>query len=299
MRHRLPPLTALRAFDAAAHRGSFADAARDLCVSHSAISQHIRTLEKWLRVDLFRRLGNRVELTPEGQALKPRLNEAFTMLAEACEEISHIQRDRSLRIIVEPGFATRWLRPRLKAFRDAHPELSVRMYSGSNPVSDSGSTADVVIHFEENLKEQRVRFHRLFPIDTYPACSPEFLAKHPGLTQPSDIAGLPLIHDNSRQTWRRWFSRYLPSSDEWQSGYVYPDLSLAIDSALDGEGLFLADDLLCKHEIANGTLVKALDSVMRSTWYCLAIPQPDSNPRDRQLFTDWLLKSLDLPPESL
>lgn len=298
MRHRLPPLTSLRAFEAAAHRESFADAARDLCVSHSAISQHIRTLEKWLEVELFKRHGNRVELTPEGLALKPKLNEAFNLLAEACEEASNTHRDRTIRIIAEPGFATRWLRPRLKAFREAYPELSVRMHSGSIQESLAGSSIDVIIHFEENLKEQDFSLQRLFPLDAYPACSPDFLAKYPDIKQPSDIDGLPLIHDNSHQTWRRWFSKFIPDSEEWQSGYVYSDLSLAIDSALDGEGMFLADDLLCMHEIANGSLVKPLDAAVRSTWYCIALPKTSTNPQDTQLFTDWLFNSLDIPEDA-
>lgn len=94
-------------------------------------------------------------------------------------------------------------------------------------------------------------------------------------------------------TWRRWFNKYIPESHSWENGYLYSDLSLAIDAALDGEGLFLADNLLCLQEIRSGALVPALDAVMRSTFYCVALPEPDIASRNKQLFTHWLSKSLD------
>lgn len=292
MRHKLPPLASLRAFESASYRESFADAARDLCVSHSAISQHIRTLEDWLGVKLFYRSGNRVKLTLEGQAFKPKLNEAFNLLAEACVEVGQSRRDRVVRVVAEPGFSTRWLRPRLKFFREAYPDIDIRMHSGSIQEQVSEGGVDVFIHFEENLANQSLQLHRLFPIDTFPTCSPSFLEKHPHISQPSDLIGLSLIHDNSLQTWRKWFAQYLPQSEAWKSGYIYSDLSLAIDSALDGEGMFLADELLCMNELANGTLLKPLDDVIRSTWYCAACTNAEHNTAERQIFIEWLQAEL-------
>ncbi|GAB3480363.1 LysR substrate-binding domain-containing protein [Marinomonas epiphytica] len=292
MRHKLPPLASLRAFESAAYKESFADAARDLCVSHSAISQHIRTLEEWLEVKLFVRSGNRVKLTLEGQALKPKLNEAFNLLAEACVEISQSNREKIVRIVAEPGFSTRWLRPRLKSFRETYPDINVRMQSGTVQDHASESSLDVIIHFEENLDKHGFQLQRLFPIDAFPACSPGYLEQFPNIEKPEDLIGLSLIHDNSHQTWRKWFAQFLPDSEAWKNGYVYSDLSLAIDSALDGEGMFLADDLLCMNELANGTLVKPMNDVIRSTWYGIACTNSDTNEYERSVFIQWLFDTL-------
>ena len=88
--------------------------------------------------------------------------------------------------------------------------------------------------------------------------------------------------------WRRWFDRFLPGSEAWRSGYVYSDLSLAIDAAADGDGIFLADDLLCAREIASGALVKVLPETLRCAWYCTAVPHEAKIAKAVQAFRDWL-----------
>jgi LysR family glycine cleavage system transcriptional activator len=292
VKHKLPPLSALRAFDAASRRENFAKAADDLFVSHSAISQQIRVLEEWLQVKLFVRLGNRVALTDEGRALRPRVSEAFELMAEACAYASRTTEEKSMIVSAEPAFATRWLRPRLTEFRSANPDLSVYLNVSWDQNSPNSSNTDIVIHFESRFNESMVNVDRLFPIDGYPACSPTFLKENSDIRNPSDICHYPLIHDNSRMIWRRWFDRFVPGSDAWEKGYVYSDLSLAIDAALDGEGIFLADDILCAQEISSGTLVKALPETLRCVWYCIAVSSERGSDPIIRTFIDWIVKAI-------
>ena len=292
MKFRLPPLSGLRAFEAASRHESFARAADELCVSHSAISQHIRLLEEFLQVKLFVRLGNRVALTEEGRALKPGIGDAFAIMDEACASTSQVKHDRSIRVAAEPAFTTRLLRPRLADFRDANPDIDVYLTAGWDPASTQAAKPDIVIHFESWLDQPDYLVERLFPIDGYPACAPAFLEEHRQISGPSSIESLPLIHDNTRMIWRRWFNEFLPGSDAWQNGYVYTDLSLAIDAALDGEGIFLADDILCAHEMESGTLVKALPDTLRCAWYCIA--RSDKSRTDPLIgrFCEWVASSM-------
>ncbi|WP_372741004.1 LysR substrate-binding domain-containing protein [Neptunomonas sp.] len=293
MKHRLPPLSSLRAFDAASHRESFAEAARDLYVSQSAVSQQIKVLEDWLEVKLFERLGNRVALTKEGQALRYKVSEAFELLAEACEATGKSYEDISIQISAENAFATRWLRPRLTEFREANPDINIYLNLGWDQNTSQGSESDVIIHFEERFNESKYIVKRLFPIDSYPACSPDFITAHPGISEVSDICGLPLIHDNSRVTWRRWINSYLPGANSWETGYVYSDLSLALDAALDGEGIFLADDILCKQELESGALIRLFPETLRSTWYSIAISNEHASDPVISSFLDWITSTVE------
>jgi len=285
-------MSALRAFEAASRHENFARAADELCVSHSAISQHIRMLEDYLQVKLFARFGNRVALTEEGRGLRPAIGDAFAIMVEACASTSRARDEKSINVSAEPAFTTRWLRPRLAEFREANPDISVYLTAGWDPGSMHGSTADIVIHFESWLDQPGYQADRLFPIDGYPACAPEFLDAHPQIQVPADLAELPLIHDNSRMIWRRWFNEFVPGSDAWKHGYVYTDLSLAIDAALDGEGVFLADDILCAHEIRSGSLVKALPETMRCAWYCILRRDAQATDPVIDRFSEWVTRSL-------
>ncbi|MEM7171500.1 MAG: LysR substrate-binding domain-containing protein [Pseudomonadota bacterium] len=288
----IPPLSALRAFQLAAQWENFAKAADHLCVSQSAVSQRIRTLEEFLQVKLFLRLGNRVALTEEGRRLGARLSEAFEIIEEACAQSTHGRFGGRVHVSAEAAFATRWLRPRLGEFHKRHADLQVNLNAIAELSAANADSSDIVIHFEKRLNSNTHEIERVFPIDGYPACSPEFLRGNPGISAPIDISRLPLIHDNSRMIWRRWFDRFVPESDAWRSGYVYSDLSLAIDAATDGEGVILADDLLCAREMASAGLVRVLPQTVRCAWYCVAIRHPKTAGKAVLAFRQWLKDSV-------
>lgn len=283
-------LNALRAFEAAARNGSFARAATELSVSHTVISQHIRNLEAWLQTELFIRYGNRVELTSEARIFALRMSEAFQIIRESCDSYRDAQRGKSLNVCAEPAFATRWLRRRIPNFYESFPDISINLKSETDPTNLPDSSTDVVIHFEALLQPVRMR-DRLFPIDGYPACSPEFLEEHVDIGDTGNFLDLPLVHDNGRTVWHQWFNNYAPNNENWEKGNVYSDLLLALDAATEGEGVFLADNIICRKEMESGELVKIDGRILRCTWYCAAYnDQQPVNPAMPK-FRSWLNES--------
>lgn len=260
-------LNAIRAFEAAARHESFARAAAELRVSHTVVSRHIRNLEDWLGADLFVRSGNRVLLTDDARMIAPRITAAFLSIDQSFEALRGTPRKSRIRVTAEPAFATRWLRRRAHAFRAEFPDIEIDLTASRSPPGRGTGAADVVIHFEERLRATDRHTRRLFPIDAYPACSAELLRRQCGDTAAPDIRALPLVHDHDLDIWRRWFARYEPDSGAWRNGRVYSDLSLAIDAAVDGEGVILADDILCAREFETAALVKLDPRILRCAWY--------------------------------
>ena len=132
--HRLPPLNALRSFEAAARHLSFKNAARELHVTPRAVSHQVKLLEESLGIPLFRRLTRALELTPEGQALLPKLQEGLRSLAEAVERVRSRSDARTLTVMAPPHFAVRWLVPRLARFTESHPDLDLTVASRTSMI---------------------------------------------------------------------------------------------------------------------------------------------------------------------
>lgn len=286
-------LNALRAFEAAARHESLSKAAIELNVSHSVVSQHVRNLEEWMDKPLFIRFGNRVELTEDARFFATRISEAFSLLSEACGNYKGTSGELSLNITAEPAFARRWLRRRLANFQSLHPKIRVNLRSDATPPNLKDGTTDVAIHFESLLLNEGSSQDRILPIDAFPACSPAFLEKNPHVRNDSQaILSLPLVHDNGRTVWRQWFNKYYPDSNAWEKGPVHSDLLLALDSALDGEGIFLADDLIFKREMKSGSLIQLDVRRLLCTWYCAVYN--DTKPSNPAIlaFRKWLPSQL-------
>lgn len=280
-------LNALRAFEAAARHSSFARAAEELRVSHSVISQHIKTLEQWLGTSLFRRLGNRVELSEDGRALLPQLSNGFQVLNDACDGMLRMTRSGTLIVSAEPALASLWLRKRITEFCEEYPKIDIDLRPAWKPPQLGEGHADVIIHFETRQASGTNRRHRLFPIVGFPACTPE-LRDMLLADAACDWTRVPLVHDNGKEIWHKWFAAHEPSSQCWQEGRVYSDLSLAIEAAVDGEGVVLADEVLCAKALQSGALVKLDPRQIECVWYTVALP---SNTRDGSAidsFVSWL-----------
>ncbi len=280
-------LNALRAFEAAARHVSFAKAAAELNVTHSVISQHIKTLEQWLGTDLFRRLGNRVELSEDGRALLPQISNGFQVLNDACEGMLRMTQSGTLVVSAEPALASLWLRRKITEFCAEFPKIDIDLRPAWQPPQLGEGHADVVIHFETRQSSGDVRQQRLFPIIGFPACTPDLrdrlLAKGS-----CDWSSIPLVHDNGREIWHQWFSEHEPSSQSWQKGRVYSDLSLAIDAAVDGEGLVLADGVLCAKALQSGALVRFDTRQIECVWYTVALPGSTRGGTAADSFVSWL-----------
>lgn len=288
MTRSLRHLNSLRVFEAAARHSSFAKAASELNVSHSVVSQHIKNLEGWFGVGLFARLGNRVELTDHGRALLPQIAGGLQTLADACEPLLRKAQSGTLVICAEPALASLWLRKRVTEFCALFPRIEVDLRPAWTP-DRIGDEADMIIHFATRMPGSGVERTDLFSIDGYPAATPEVRDKILSGRTTIDWNCAALVHDNGRETWHKWYTAHEPASDGWRRGQVYSDLSLAIDAAVDGEGVILADDILCRSEMSSGRLVRLDERDLRCVWYQVALPQNVMRKAASETFRDWLL----------
>ncbi len=252
---RLPPLNALRAFEAAARHGGFIPAADELHVTRGAISRHIRVLEDHLGVELFRRHTRGVTLSPAGQRLLPVLTESFARIASATAELA--AEASELRILCAPATSIRWLVPNLDAFQAEAPEVELRLttdFQGENGFDDAAyDVAFSVEHVPGRAPNLEVA--PLFPIRLTPACTPALL-KQLDLKHPADLARATLLHETrSHSDWTSWLSVFDAPGVSAASGHAFPNLDLATRAAVMGAGVVMADLVLCRDELASGVLV--------------------------------------------
>ncbi|SLN27620.1 Glycine cleavage system transcriptional activator [Falsiruegeria litorea R37] len=264
----LPPLNALRAFEAAARHGGYIDAADELCVTRGAVSRHVKLLEEHLGVALFRRNHRGVELTQAGQALLPELTDAFAQIGRATQKVSTAANE--LRIICPPGLSIRWLFPRLQGFREQHPDIHVRLTTefygdrGFDPAEH-----DVGISLEHwPGRSSTIKALFLFPMSLVPACAPALLDHGAPLSGPSDLARHPLLHESAkREDWATWVESFGVDGIDVQTGEVFPNLDMATKAAVLGAGVAMVDPLLCAEELESGLLVCPFPDMVCGTQY--------------------------------
>ena len=252
---KLPPLNALRAFEAAARHRGFVGAGEELSVTRGAISRHVKLLEDHLGVQLFERLAQGVRLTPAGTAFLPAVTEAFGMIGRAAAEVSADANE--LRVVCPPGTSIRWLLPKLDGFREAHPEFNVRLTTdfypdgGFDPINaDIGFSISNLPNRSRDLEVQT-----LFPILLTPACTPDYRLKK-SLTSPEALADCELLHETRRHAdWRTWVDAFQPVGVDPADGQEFPNIDIATKAAVMGVGVAMADLILCREELQSGTLV--------------------------------------------
>lgn len=253
---RLPPLNALKAFEAAARHGGFIAAADELCVTRGAISRHVKQLEEHLGTRLFRRNHRGVELTEAGRGLLPVLSDAFGKIAAETGRLSAIASE--LRIICPPTLSIRWLFPRLERFRERHPDIGVRLtmeFYGEKGFD--ASEFDLGLSLEHwPGRPPGIVTQPLFPMVLSPACAPGLLNSAVPLREPADIGNFTLLHESPRRAdWATWIGTFGVNGIDPASGEVFPNLDMAAKAAAMGAGMVMADLTLCREEIAHGTLV--------------------------------------------
>lgn len=290
MGRSLRHLNSLRAFEAAARHSSFAKAANELNISHSVVSQHVKNLEEWFGADLFTRYGNRVELTQIGVALMPQVASGLQTLTDACDAILRISQSGTIVVSAEPALASLWLRKQVTEFCALFPRVEVDLRPAWTPDRISDGQADMIIHFGTRMPASGIDRSDLFPIEGYPAATPQVRDKLVDSQGAVDWSAAELVHDNGRETWHKWFAAHEPANDAWRKGRVYSDLSLAIAGAVDGEGVILADDILCQQEMKSARLVRLDPRTVHCVWYQIALPRKAARKAASETFRDWLLE---------
>lgn len=252
---RLPPLNAVRAFEAAARHGGFAGAGEELHVTRGAISRHVKLLEAYLGVQLFARQAQGVRLTPAGAEFLPVVSEALGMIGRAAESVA--SEASELRILCPPGTSIRWLLPKLEQFKQANPQYTVRLTTDFHPQSGFDPIeADVGFSVANWPRRARdLQTQTLFPVLLTPACTPDYLRRR-NLDVPEALARGELLHETRNHTdWNAWIDTFHPDGVDPAAGQDFPNIDIATKAAVMGLGVVMADLVLCRDELESGTLV--------------------------------------------
>jgi DNA-binding transcriptional LysR family regulator len=286
MVRQLPPLNALRAFEAAGRHQSFSRAAEELAVSHSSISRHVRGLEDRLGVQLFRDLPRGLELSEYGAAYLVQVSPALDAIASATETLTEVPKG-TVWVNSETLFATKLLVPQLGDFAALHPDIEIRLEASRHLADVARYEADLAIRF--------VRPDNSYPgaelisdAPMHPYASPALL-KGP-LTSTRDLLSYPLLKDRSSGTWDMWFAltgevapQEVPQST-WRMSSV-----LAVEAAVSGQGVLLVSDEVVAGEVAAGRLVRISEVGFREGGYYLLQGEGVMRRKAVRVFRDWLM----------
>ena len=295
MARKLPPLNALRAFEAAARQLSFTKAAGELNVTQAAISHQVKTLEEHLGLSLFRRLNRRLVLTEAGQIYLPVLREAFDAIAAGTQRLNQDQSSGPLHISVLPSFAAKWLLPRMSRFRERHPDIDVMVSANNKLIDFSEETIEMGIRYGLG-GYPGLRTDLLLSDAVFPVCSPKLLhGPHP-LKSPQDLRHHTLLHDevsrhDESPDWRSWLQAAGVEGIDWRRGPGFSDSSMVIEAAAAGQGVALGHRWLAAADLESGRIVMPFGPVVPSKFaYYLVTPPAVAERRRVRLFREWLLE---------
>ncbi|MFT6556783.1 transcriptional regulator GcvA [Sneathiella sp.] len=294
---RLPPLNALRAFEAAAKYLSFSKAADELSVTPAAISHQIKALEEWLGVPLFRRMNRVVILTDEGQSYVVGIREGLFAINDATEKLMKQEVSGALTVSTLPSFAARWLLPRIGRFRELHPDIDV-MISATDTITDfSKEPVDLVIRYGSG-NYPGLHVEKLLTEDSlFPVCSPSLLeGKHP-LNTPEDLVHHNLLHDDLRVDWETWLYAANVKGVDPRKGLSFNDSSMVLTAAITGQGVALGRSTLAADLLASGVLVKPFEQELKAGHAYFVVCPEDMVERPRFVaFRDWLMSEAATDP---
>ena len=295
MSRQLPPLNALRAFEAAARHLSVSQAAAELHVTPAAISHQVKALEEWLGVPLFRRLNRQVLLTDAGQACLKGLRDGFDRLAATVEKVRTGASEGPLTVSAAPSFAGKWLVPRLDRFRRAHPDIDVRIDANPGLTDFERQSVDIGIRYGRG-RYPGLRADRLMSESVFPLCSPKLMRGPPRLRHLRDLARHTLLHidmpvmGEAEPTWEMWLRAAGVGDVDWTRGPRFSVSSMAIEMAIAGQGVVLGSDVLCAADLAAGRLVKPFDVGLALDFgYWIVSPETAAEQPKAVAFRTWLL----------
>jgi LysR family glycine cleavage system transcriptional activator len=286
---RLPPLNAIRAFEAAARLGSYVEASKSLHVTQPAIGRHVKLLEEWLGVQLFQRTPRGVTLTPAGQRYYTKIANALQQIADASNELTPGGSARWLKIMAVPAFAKRWLMPRLEALQLLRPGLKIAVDPHATFTEVDGKNADLGIVYGMPGQYGHNYTTLLHP-NVFPVCSPGYLTEHGPVTSCEDLLRHKLIHVDDGEWWNAWFAANR-SPIRVTSDLLYISNDHALSMAEKGHGIALANEVLVHQELSAGTLLRPLkEQAPLESYQALLPPGPVS--ADMEYFLTWVAQEL-------
>jgi len=290
---RLPSITALRALEASSRLLSFTKAADELFITQSAVSHQIRYLEDLWGFKLFERQGRRLITTKEGQMIVPVVREFLENMTRVLGEITNTENRSSIRVSLVQSLAVKWLVPRLGRFNELYPEITVWIQTSDDIVDFAIDEVDMAIRLGHG---EWTGYHLDLLLREYvfPVASPDLLKRLGYPEKPDDLLHYPLLYRHSYDNcprWRDWFRDAGIAIKSLPRGSRFPDTSIAVQAAVDHQGIALARSAHVEAELAAGRLIKLFDVFSPSpVSYYIVCPQSAIKQARIAAFRNWLLE---------
>lgn len=289
MRRQLPPLSTLKAFEAAARHESFTRAAEELSVTQGAISQRVKALETELGIQLFKRERQGLVITIAGREYLDVVRTALDHIATGTDRLLKHQHSGVLTVSTSPDFAAKWLVPRLSLFTEAHPEIDLRISATTPHVDFAREDVDVAVRHGDGAWGG-LHVARLCAEELFVVCSPRLIAGRKQMRHPTDVLKFPLLHLDSRKGWAKWLEVVGVVVNKELHGPILNRASMLIDAAIDGQGLALARTALAAWDLLNGRLTRPFPQALPlSNLYWIVCPITTATVPKITTFRDWLL----------
>jgi len=295
----LPPMSALRGFEAAGRLGSFSEAAEELAMSQSAVSHQIKSLEDFLGQPLFKRVNRSAVLTDAGHDFLGTVRACLNLLEDGARHLEQYKKPGQVIVSVTYAFGSRWLLPRLTGFRAQHPDLDVWLHTSDRMLDFERGEVHASVWLGDG-KWPGLEVTRLFDEELIPVCAPGLLEHRPPIAAPADLLAFTLLHDERREDWRSWFSRAGFEGTSPVAGPNFSDSGLLLQAAVAGQGIALGSRLLAGEDLAAGRLVVAFDQALKSkqSWYLVCSDTHLARPSIR-LFHDWVIGQAELQRQAM
>ncbi len=289
---KLPPLNALRAFEAGARHLSFTKAAAELHVTQAAVSHQVKALEEHLGYPLFKRMTRKLGLTEQGRALFPVVSDAFQRIAETADELRRGGASRTLTVSITPAFGAKWLVYRLPRFWEKHPEIDLRVHHSIQVADLRHDDVDIAIRFGAG-KWQGLISEFMLRVDYTPVCSPALLkGKHP-LKQPGDLRHHKLLHEDDYDGWTQWLAVAGVTDIDPRRGPIMDDITVMLQTVVNGGGVALGRLSMVEQDLAAGTLVKPFDITVLSDLGYHLVYLPGALEREKvRAFRDFIMEEV-------
>jgi len=290
---RLPPLNALKMFEASARNLSFSVASEELFVTPSAVSHQVKTLENFLGVELFHRSNRKVTLTPQGEQYLASVKHAFDEIEMATQRLSATQGASVVQISVAPNFLIRWLMPRMSRFRALFPDVELQINASMGLLDFNRTSTDMAVYYG-NGEWDDIEVEFLRKVMLVPVCGPGLLQTGPPLEKPSDLANHTLIYVSKRTwEWDNWLKKAGVEFITPKGSMQLSSSQLTTAAAQENLGVALADQTLISREIESGKLVVPFDIPLdtKKAFY-LVYRKHRPLTKGMEAFRNWLMDEL-------
>ncbi len=289
MQRRLPPLNALKAFEAAARHLSFTRAADELFVTQAAVSHQIKALEDFLSLKLFIRRNRTLLLTEEGQAYFLELKDIFKNLQDATERLLARGSKGAITVATPPSFASQWLVPRISQFSQLFPDIDVRLKAIDFDEGFLTDDIDVAIYYGRG-RWNGIQADKLHTEFLTPLCSPSLFQGSKPLKTLSDLKHHVLLHDSSRAIWKMWLQHFKVAGVNVNQGPVFSHSMMVNQAAALGQGIALGNSVLAKPELDAGRLIMPFEEKLESRdAYYLVCHEGQAEMGKISAFRDWVM----------